>query len=78
MAEIGILSRTKRVSAQERLAHIHDVKARTIGVRHPTRRMRVQHPIATVRVPLVGAGDEQRERVACLPPERESSAILGQ
>jgi len=35
MAEIGILSRTKRVVAQERLAHIHDVKARTIGVRRP-------------------------------------------
>lgn len=44
MAEIGILSRTKRVVAQERLAHIHDVKARTIGVRRPKRRIHVQHP----------------------------------
>jgi hypothetical protein len=54
MADIGILSRTKRVSAQERLAHIHDVKARTIGVRRPSWRICVQHPIASVRVLPVG------------------------
>lgn len=33
MADIGVHSRTKKVVGHERLAHIHDVKSRTIGVR---------------------------------------------